>query len=44
MDIIMGIGCILVSMFGVLMGLYLSLCFISWISDVIENKKWRYWF
>jgi hypothetical protein len=20
---------------------YLSLCFISWIGDVIENKSWR---
>ena len=42
-ELMMGIGCILGSMFGVLIGLYLALCFIQWISDVIENNSWRYW-
>ena len=42
-DIVMGVGCILGSMFSVLIGLYLVLCFICWTSDIIENKKWRYW-
>ena len=22
---------------------YLTLCFIQWLGDVIENKSWRYW-
>ena len=42
-DIIMGVGCILGSMFGVLIGLYLILNLICWLGDVFENKSWRYW-
>ncbi len=43
MEVLTGLGCVLGALFGVLIGLYLTLCFICWISDVIENKEWRYW-
>ena len=41
-DIVMGVGCILGSMFGVLIGLYLVLCFISWLGETFENTTWRW--
>ena len=37
-SIIFGILCIMGGMFGVLISFYLTLCFIQWISDTIENK------
>ena len=44
MNTIMGIGCILGGLFGILISFYLILCFVSWMGDVVEKKKWRYWF
>jgi len=38
---------ILLGLFCMMMSLYLCLCFIVWVSDVIEEKRWqdwRYWF
>ncbi len=43
MDMLTGIGCIVAVVFGIMLSVYLTLCFTSWISDVIENKSWRYW-
>jgi len=31
-------------LFGIMISFYLVLCFIQWISDVIEERQWRYWF
>ena len=28
-------------LFGFMLTFHLALCFICWISDVIENKPWR---
>ena len=33
--------CLLGGLFVLTMSFYVSLCLITWISDVIENKKWR---
>ena len=44
MNTIIGIGCIMAGLFGILISFYLTLCFTVWISDIIEQKKWRYWF
>ena len=33
--------CLLGGLFALMMSFYLSLCLITWVSDVIENKKWR---
>ena len=30
-------------LFGLMLSFYLVLCFIQWISDVIEEKRWRVW-
>ena len=39
LQVIIGIG----SLFGMMMSFYLALCFIQWISDVIEEKRWYVW-
>ena len=30
-------------LFGFMLSMHLTLCFICWVGDVIENKSWRYW-
>ena len=30
-------------LFGMLLSFYILLCFIQWISDVIEEKRWLVW-
>lgn len=39
LQIIIGIG----ALFGMMLSFYLVLCFIQWISDVIEEKRWYVW-
>ena len=44
---LIAVGCILGGMFGLMMSFYLTLCFIQWLADVVEEKRWkdwRYWF
>ncbi len=41
MDILTGIACLLGGLFGIMLSFYLLLCFIQWISDVVEEKRWR---
>ena len=40
-NIVLTIGCIIGAFVGMMFSFYLVLCFIQWISDVIENKAWR---
>ena len=30
-------------LFGIMLSFYLVLCFIQWVSDVIEEKRWQVW-
>ena len=30
-------------LFGLMMSFYLSLCFIQWVSDVIDEQRWKWW-
>ena len=30
-------------MFGMMLGFYLVLCFIQWIGDVVDEKRWMIW-
>jgi len=39
LQVIIGIG----SLFGMMLSFYLALCFIQWISDVIDEKRWMIW-
>ena len=43
MDALLAVGCILGGMFGVMLGFYLLLCFIQWIADVVDEKRWQIW-
>ena len=39
LQVIIGIG----ALFGMMLSFYLALCFIQWVSDVIEEKRWMIW-
>ena len=39
----MGIMYIMGGLFGMMMSFYLLLCLIQWVSDVIEEGNWKYW-
>jgi hypothetical protein len=41
MGMLLNVGCIIGAMFGMMLSFYLVLCFIQWISDVIEEKRWE---
>ena len=40
-NMLLGVLCIMGGLFGMLLSFYLALCFIQWISDVVEEKRWR---
>ena len=42
MDIVTGIGIIMVTLFGIMISVYIALCFTSWVTDVIDNRKRRW--
>ena len=39
LQVIIGIG----ALFGMMLSFYLALCFIQWVSDVIDEKRWMVW-
>ena len=41
-NIVITIGCVLGALFGILISVYIALCFTSWITDVIDNRKRRW--
>ena len=42
-NILLQVVCILGGLFGMMMSFYLALCFIQWVSDVIDEKRWMIW-
>jgi hypothetical protein len=42
-NILLQVVCILGGLFGLMMSFYLALCFIQWISDVVDEKRWMIW-
>ena len=32
-----------IGLFGIMLSFYILLCFIQWIADVIEEKRWYVW-
>ena len=42
-NLLLGVLSILGGLFGLLLSFYLALCFIQWVSDVIEEKRWQVW-
>ena len=42
MDIVTGMGYMLVSIICIMLSVYIALCFTSWVTDVIDNRKRRW--
>lgn len=35
--------CLFGGMFGIMLSFYVALCFIQWVSDVIDEQRWKWW-
>ena len=42
-EMVLGILTVLGGLFGMMMSFYILLCFIQWVSDVIEEERWYVW-
>ena len=42
-NMLLQVVCILGGLFGLMMSFYLALCFIQWVSDVVDEKRWLVW-
>ena len=42
MDAVIGMGLIIISLVCIMLSVYIALCFTSWITDVIDNRKRRW--
>ena len=42
-DLLLGVLYLLGGLFSLMMSFYILLCFIQWIADVIEEKRWLVW-
>ena len=41
MNVLRGVLFLMGGLFGIMMSMYLTMCFIQWVADVIEEKRWR---
>ena len=42
-EMMLGILTLLGGLFAMMMSFYILLCFIQWVSDVIDEKRWMIW-
>ena len=42
-DIFFGVVTLMGGLFGIMLSFYMVLCFIQWISDVVDEKRWEIW-
>ncbi len=42
-NIVLGVFMLLGGLFGIMLSFYLVLCFIQWVSDVVDEKRWQVW-
>ena len=42
-NILVGVLCLIGGLFGMMLSFYLALCFIQWLSDVVDEKRWKVW-
>ena len=42
-DIFIGVVMLMGGLFGIMLSFYLLLCFIQWIGDVVDEKRWNEW-
>ena len=42
-NMLFGVIYLIIGLFSMLMSFYILLCFVQWISDVIDEKRWYVW-
>ena len=42
-NMLFGVVYLIMGLFSMMMSFYILLCFIQWISDVIEEERWLVW-
>ena len=42
-NMLFGVIYLIMGLFSMMMSFYILLCFIQWISDVWDEKRWRIW-
>ena len=42
-EMVLGILTVLGGLFAMMLSFYILLCFIQWVSDVIDEKRWLVW-
>ena len=42
-NLLIGVLYLIGGLFALMLSFYILLCFIQWISDVIEEKRWMVW-
>ena len=42
-SMLFGVIYLIIGLFSMLMSFYILLCFIQWISDVVEEERWYVW-
>ena len=42
-NMLLGVLMMIGGLFGMMLSFYLALCFIQWISDVWDEKRWELW-
>ena len=42
-NMLLGVLYFIGGVFGMMLSFYVLLCFIQWISDVIDEKRWMIW-
>ena len=42
-NLLLGILYLMGGLFGMMMSFYIVLCFIQWIGDVVDEKRWLVW-
>ena len=42
-NMLFGVVYLTIGLFGMMLSFYLLLCFIQWISDVVDEKRWMIW-
>ena len=42
-EMVLGFLMVLGGLFVLMMSFYILLCFIQWVSDVVDEKRWHVW-
>ena len=42
-ELFFGVLYLMGGLFGMMMSFYILLCFIQWVGDVVDEKRWQVW-